>query len=102
MWPGPDRHINDGRLITPGLFETGVGQVLTNVHWPYSCSGAAHGSCVIHNPSNHHMRGWPTLWRADRKIMERICPHGVGHPDPDQPWDADSHEWIHGCDGCCS
>ena len=33
--------------------------------------------------------------------MERTCPHGVGHPDPDSPWAHDSHEWIHGCDGCC-
>lgn len=39
--------------------------------------------CVIHNPSDHHMKEWPMLWRTDRKIMERICPHQVGIPDPD-------------------
>lgn len=37
-------------------------------------------------------------WRDDRSFMERICPHGVGHPDPD-----DEHaDPIHGCDGCCN
>lgn len=70
-----------------------------------------HG-CCIHNPSDHHMRDWPTLWRNDRGIMERICEHGVGHPDPDgiaymlrvsessgEPFPI--ADGIHGCDGCC-
>lgn len=39
--------------------------------------------CCIHEPSDHHMRDWPMLWRADTGVMERTCPHGVGHPDPD-------------------
>ena len=62
--------------------------------------------CCVHNPSAHHMRDWPMHWRDDRGIMERICPHGVGHPDPD---DAAynircgaSYKNIHGCDGCCA
>lgn len=54
--------------------------------------------CCIHNPSEHHMRLWPQHWRADRGIMERTCPHGVGHPDPD---DISNTDKIHGCDGCC-
>jgi hypothetical protein len=44
--------------------------------------------------------------RTDRNnLMERVCPHGIGHPDPD------SLEWLHridtpddgahSCDGCC-
>ena len=39
-------------------------------------------------------------WRIDRYIVERICPHGIGHPDPNQilPTDDDGR---HGCDGCC-
>ena len=51
------------------------------------------------------MRDWPTQWRPDRQMMERICPHGVGHPDPD---DVAYHDSIgdtsfavHSCDGCC-
>lgn len=72
---------------------------LTNVHPSTSCAGAY---CTIHNRSDHPMRAFPQHWRDDRGIMERICPHGVGHPDPDSPFAPLSVEWIHGCDGCCS
>ena len=71
---------------------------LSEVHGLGSCAG---DFCTIHNRSNHNMRSFPQHWRADRGIMERICPHGVGHPDPDSPWEFDSYMWIHGCDGCC-
>lgn len=54
--------------------------------------------CPIHSPSDHVMRGFPTHWRFDRRIMERICPHGIGHPDPDDR----TEDGVHGCDGCCS
>jgi hypothetical protein len=74
------------------------GVVLTNVHSIVKCLGEP---CTIHNRSAHHMRVWPQHWRDDRGIMERTCPHGVGHPDPDSPWPPDSSNWIHGCDGCC-
>jgi hypothetical protein len=54
------------------------------------------------------MRDWPLNWRADTGVMERICEHGVGHPDPDhldyaRSLDATRAEGqaIHGCDGCC-
>jgi hypothetical protein len=66
-------------------------------------------TCVIHNPSDHHMRSWPMHWRPGRGIMERICSHGTGHPDPDQfeYWDRvyGDESWamsVHGCDGCCA
>jgi hypothetical protein len=67
------------------------------------------------------------LWRGDTRVMERICPHGIGHPDPDHmayvssltpehicPDDGPADEsaacpyphldWqgVHGCDGCCN
>lgn len=74
--------------------------------------------CVLHNRSDHHMRGWTQIWRGDRAIMERICPHGIGHPDPDQWYFwvmmygessnglSQAHriqnEMVHGCDGCCN
>lgn len=73
------------------------GQVIT-AHEADKCSGQA---CPIHNPSGHRMRTWPQFWRRDRGIMERICPHGVGHPDPDCIY-AQAEWGIHGCDGCCS
>jgi hypothetical protein len=63
--------------------------------------------CVIHKPSDHHMRSWPLRWRDDRRIFERQCPHGVGHPDPDDvqfkiEYHEDTYAGIHGCDGCCA
>ena len=48
------------------------------------------------------MRDWPQHYREDTGVTERICPHGVGHPDPDQAWPADDWRWVHGCDGCCA
>ena len=72
--------------------------ILANVHSKGECQG---DTCVIHKKTNHSMRRFPQYWRDDRGIMERICLHGVGHPDPDNNWPADSSEWVHGCDGCC-
>ena len=65
--------------------------------------------CCIHNPSNHSMKDFPTNWRFDADIMERVCPHGIGHPDPDSVdyvrrkfgKKAASRASVHGCDGCC-
>lgn len=51
------------------------------------------------------MSDWPAHWRHDRGILERVCSHGIGHPDSDQFdfWRETGQEWqgIHGCDGCC-
>jgi len=58
---------------------SGTGQKL-RVHDKEKCVGRF---CPIHNPSQHSMINWPTHWRDDRRIMERICPCGIGHPDPD-------------------
>jgi hypothetical protein len=59
--------------------------------------------CTLHNRSEHSMRGFPQAWRVDRGIMERICPHGVGHPDPDEyKFITSPHLATHGCDGCCA
>lgn len=87
-------------------YTTGTGQKLL-VHNKADCKG---DNCVIHNPSNHCMIEFPTHWRADRHLMERICPHGIGHPDPDDFSFKKLHmnpshskyESMHGCDGCCS
>ena len=88
-------------------YKTGTGQ-LVYVHHKSDCEGEF---CVIHNPSNHHMKDWPTNWRDDRRMMERICPHGIGHPDPDdlafkkrmaEKFGRDYDKGIHGCDGCCT
>lgn len=76
---------------------------LTNVHESWRCAGRP---CVIHAPTLHHMRTWRLHWRGDRGIFERICQHGVGHPDPDQFafWKKTGRDYeaVHGCDFCCS
>lgn len=74
-------------------------------HSPEECEG----TCSIHAPSDHYMRDWPLNWRGDRMLMERICPHGIGHPDPDHLARTErlrgkefaDGEGVHGCDGCC-
>lgn len=71
------------------------GHVIVNVHEPNQCIG---DYCTIHRPSAHSMAGFPQRWRQDRHMMERICPHGIGHPDPD---DIVTNK-VHGCDGCCA
>lgn len=82
-----------------------VGGGFLRTHAPDKCSGE---HCAIHNASDHPMRDWPMNWRADRGLLERICPHGLGHPDPDHiahtrrlRGDAAARtESSHGCDGC--
>lgn len=60
---------------------------------------------VEHSTTEHHDCDWPTIYRGDKHIHERLCPHGIGHPDPGdhfyaifigKPW-----LFVHGCDGCC-
>lgn len=77
---------------------------LLNVHPRSACSHAL--GCAIHNrPSNHALKDAKMLWRDDRGILERLCEHGVGHPDADSAAYlasiGRSNDNIHGCDGCC-
>lgn len=76
---------------------------MINTHDPAKCAGRP---CVVHSPTQHSMSDRPVMYRADRGIFERVCVHGVGHPDPDQEsfWEDTGQEYqaIHGCDGCCA
>lgn len=97
-----------GGVFLPDLdrYISGSGEVIHNIHPESACEGRA---CVIHNPSEHSMRHFPTHFRSgllDIKPphMERICPHGIGHPDPDDVafWASQGENvGVHGCDGCC-
>lgn len=84
--------------------ETAFWANFTYVHEP--TTNCFTGHCAAHNPVDHHMRDWPMHWRADRGILERICLHGTGHPDPSQfdYWHSIGHDWeqVHGCCGCCA
>lgn len=58
--------------------------------------------CTIHKRSDHHMRSFPQHFNFDRFIMERICSHDIGHPDPDEVLlQIGQDDGVHGCDGCC-
>jgi hypothetical protein len=61
--------------------------------------------CIVHNPTVNMMMDWPLYWRGDRGIFERICAHGIGHPDYDQAMyfrrTDQGYQNVHGCDGCC-
>lgn len=83
----------------------GGGYELTNVHDPALCEGRG---CAVHNhPSDHALKDAPLNWREDRGILERICEHGVGHPDLDAALYLASigkgFENVHGCcaERCC-
>lgn len=64
-----------------------------------------HGYCLLGSqPSTHHMNTWGIRWREDKRTAERICGHGLGHPDPDcVSFHARMGQdvSVHGCDGCC-
>lgn len=81
---------------------SGTGQKMM-VHSKSMCVGEG---CPIHRPSKHHMVKWKLNWRQDRRMMERICSHGIGHPDPDDAAYRLRHfkddDTMHGCDGCCT
>lgn len=85
----------------------GDGQMLLGVH-PVAVECLEH-SCVIHNPSDHHMRGWSLRITSPGGLMQRVCTHGAYHPDPDsldyfvrnKLFDQVA-EGFHTCDGCCS
>ena len=71
--------------------------------------------CAVHSPSEANpMRTWDFTVRLEKfGLMERFCPHGIGHTDPDSLAWAHRHYddslggknvdalAIHGCDGCC-
>ena len=75
-----------------------IAQVPT--HRPDKCAG---GVCAIHNPSDHPMRSFAQFWRQDRGIVERRCPCGTDHPDPDD-LRVKAGDDVHGCCArrCCA
>lgn len=73
-------------------------------HSKTDCDGPP---CCFHSPSLHAMVESPYNLRSDLGVplIERICGHGIGHPDPDSVAWLERHGHhgfdIHGCDGCC-
>jgi len=94
----PRERVELGEGSSMRVFEVASLEHSTQRVLGHPSSECAEQHCTLHNRSNHHMRAWPQLWRDDAQLMERTCPHGVGHPDPD---DLKAAEYRHGCDGCC-
>lgn len=92
----------EGLVAEPMFGMVAEGRV--RIHDKDACGGH---ECPFHGPSDHKMLDWPMLIRLDRCAMvERICPHGVGHPDPDSAAFLNGLQGTtvysrHGCDGCC-
>lgn len=82
------------------------GETLVNVHSMSVCQGRVPRPCPIHFVTDHSMRHFPQHFRTDNGLMERTCPHGIGHPDPDAlPFFKErgiQGMSVHGCDGCCT
>lgn len=103
--------VDDARAQTLGRYpytleitsELGGNFSADRFHSPAQCVGE---TCVIHNPSSHNMVWWPMHVRIGG-LIERLCPHRVGHPDPDsigyysRIGRRDPNNYAHGCDGCC-
>lgn len=98
----------------PELEEIEIGGVKWKTHPVSSCAGS---NCCFHNPSDHPLKNARLISRPDRAyvsesgvfmlLMERVCPHGIGHADPDSvAWlnsvEGPNHWGVHGCDGCCT
>lgn len=89
--------------VAKGVLGIQIGKAWLRIHGAERCKGQP---CPFHNPSDHALSGAPMNVRMDRNaLVERMCEHGVGHPDPDS---VDYFETvgktgmgIHGCDGCC-
>lgn len=81
---------------------------MLRVHTAADCDRTI--ACPIHDPSNHALKTAPLAWRNDVRLLERICGHGLRHPDPDGlvfVWltrgrNAAPELTAHDCDGCCA
>jgi hypothetical protein len=67
----------------------------------------SHGLKLRPKRGDSNVERAPLVWREDRspQILERMCTHGIGHPDFDSAAYLDSIGQatlkVHGCDGCC-
>lgn len=104
-----DRDRADIEATADRLAETDVvmlegGRALVDVHSPTACADQPWG-CWIHRPFAWALASAPVKWRSDRGIAERVCAHGVGHPDLQAQIYAARVDHrdisVHGCDGCC-
>jgi hypothetical protein len=90
-----NRNVSINGRVVATTHTTGTGQVMTT-HLPMHCRFRW---CVIHHPMPGVWDEWPTHWRDDRRIMERICPCGVGHPAAEEYLFHSTAALVHDCCG---
>lgn len=87
-------------------YKTANGEIIRNAH--KETESCHKYGCTLHAPTDHHMRGMPTIWLY-AKGMGRICEHNITHPDPDHvryvarvEGEASVKKLLkHKCCGCC-
>jgi hypothetical protein len=76
----PPIHMTE-RASSRSIWRSDMSHTAIAIHPPSRCEGYQR---PWHNPSDHHMNTWVRRTRMDRhNLMERVCSHEVGHPDPD-------------------
>jgi hypothetical protein len=91
-------------LLTEAVNGAPIANGPVRVHTAAKCEGER---CPFHNPGEHPLNRRPILIRFDRDaLVERLCEHVVGHPDPDSVRyftrvTGDTGWGLHGCDSCC-
>lgn len=93
----------------PEIPIVGKSGLIDGVLRTHEASECALPYCALHNPSSHPLRDAPQRWRSDLWILERMCPHGFGHPDVDSLCYVQETSGgramaalsVHTCDGCC-
>jgi hypothetical protein len=99
----PKRAMYD--LQDPDSYDlVGMGTELIQVHPEWACVTESPDGCPIHAPSDHHMVAWDMHWNNETRLVERICAHGLLHPDPDSAawWARHGYRWPHPCAcRCC-
>ncbi|KQR17261.1 hypothetical protein [Cellulomonas sp. Leaf334] len=87
--------------------EVRVQDGVLGTHDPAKC--ADDDASLIHRPSRHPLQSAPMAWHAELGLLERICGHGIHHPDLDalayarrtRGTSVGDEFAQHDCDGCC-
>lgn len=91
------------RILSNNSVQLNEQDVIQGVHHQEKCTGY----CYIHNKSKHPLRHNPLKINLDTGLLERICEHGIGHPDVDylhareESGEDITFMGVHSCDGCC-
>lgn len=91
------------RILSNSSIQLNERDIIQGVHHKENCTGY----CYIHNKSKHPLRHNPLKINLENGLLERICEHGIGHPDIDylnareESGEDITFMGVHSCDGCC-